>query len=151
MDNLPPPIDPGLPPLTPVTPPAGSPDAARRAGAGPAASPAAQSAKAAPKVRPQVEALEFVDDGGEAASVTLRRPFDRKGVRVATITVRRLITQELVDLVAGGTVPDLYDAYALMTGLPAAVLRGLDADDGMAVAEAAFDFLPRTLAAAYSR
>lgn len=138
MENLPPPID-DTPALTPVRPPRGSPDAARA----PAAEPAAPKPD-----EPRVAALDF--DARPSVVVPLAYPFTWEGKKVTSIAVRRLVTSEVATLCAGGKSPDPFDAYAVMTGFPAAVLRGLDSDDGSAVAEAAFDFLPRLLRDAYS-
>lgn len=138
MENLPPVID-DTPRLAPVRPPQGSPDDARSQAAEPAA----------PKVRaPEVATLEF--EARPGALVPLAYPFSWEGRKVTGIPVRRLLTSEVAALCVGGKTPDVFDAYAVMTGFPAAVLRGLDSDDGSAVAEAAFDFLPRLLRDAYS-
>ncbi|MFG1317992.1 phage tail assembly protein [Xanthobacter autotrophicus] len=142
MENLPPPID-TAPAFTPVAPPPGSPDATRRVGA-PVTAPEAP----APQARPAAAALEF--ESGRTREVPLSFPATWEGRRIGVVTVRRLITAEVAALVPDGKVPDVFEVYAVMTGLPAPVLRGLDGDDGQAVAEAAFDFLPRLLRAAYS-
>jgi hypothetical protein len=146
VDTLPPPID-AQPTLSPVPPPPGSPDALRRAG-GPQG-PTAPSADPAPApARPLVAVLEF--DARQAKTVLLDFPFQFDGRRHTEITVRRLLTCQVAELCVGGRVPEPFDVYAVMTGIPAPVLRGLDADDGQAVAEAAFDFLPRLLRDAFS-
>lgn len=139
MDTLPPVID-TTPTLTPVRPPEGSPDEGRTARA---AEPTASGRDA-----PEVAALDF--DARPGALVPLSYPFVWDGQKVTGIPVRRLLTSEVAALCAGGKTPEPFDCYAVMTGLPAAVLRGLDGDDGAAVAEAAFDFLPRLLRDAFS-
>ncbi|WP_296579594.1 hypothetical protein [Xanthobacter sp.] len=106
-----------------------------------AAAPAAAQEKPA-EPRPAA-ALVFQERATKV--VTLSFPFTWEGRLVSAVTVRRLITAEVATLTAGGTPPDAFEAYAAMTGLPATVLRGMDADDGLAVTEAAFDFLPRLL------
>lgn len=142
MEDLPPPIA-DTPSLPPVAPPIGSPDAARRTAE--AVAPAPAPAKPNP---PLVAALDFVDR--KARDVPLQYPFVLDGRRISVITVRRLLTAQVAVLCQGGKAPDPFDCYAVMTGLPAPVLRGLDGDDGQAVAEAAYDFLPLLLRAAFS-
>lgn len=140
MENLPPPID-TTPSLKPVVPPPDAPDAA--AGG---VSPVEVPPRAAP--RPQVAALEF--EGVRFRDVPLEFPFTWDGQRVDVVTVRRLLTRQVAELCPDGNAPDVFEVYAAMTGLPAPVLRGMDSDDGQAVAGAAWDFLPRLLRAAYS-
>ncbi len=123
-----------LPPVPPRAP-ADEPD------------PPPQQASRPGKAQP-VATLDFV--GERERSVPLIWPFVWDGQRVDVITVRRLITTQVANLTAGGSLPDIFDAYAAMTGFPAEVLRGLDGEDGVAVAEAAYDFLPRTWQAVYS-
>lgn len=94
---------------------------------------------------PEVAALDFVDGGDRI--VTLERPFRLDGVVVAEITVRRLTVSAVAALSRAGKVGDLYEVYSVMTGLPAPVLRGLDAGDGLEVTGAAWDFLPRRIRA----
>jgi hypothetical protein len=62
---------------------------------------------------------------------------------VAAITVRRLVTADLITL--AGRNGDHFDAYALMTGLSPATLRGLDAEDGDRLTTAAYALLPQVL------
>ncbi|WP_024277982.1 phage tail assembly protein [Xanthobacter sp. 126] len=144
MENLPPPIA-DAPSLPPIAPPAGSPDAARRNG-GPAA-PVTPAASPQP-LPPVATALDFVQR--PSRTVPLDYPFVLDGCLIDQITVRRLLTAQVAALCEGGKAPDPFDCYAVMTGLPTPVLRGLDGDDGQAVAEAAFDFLPRLLRDALS-
>ncbi|MBT9293304.1 phage tail assembly protein [Prosthecodimorpha staleyi] len=86
-------------------------------------------------------ALDFVD--AAVRVYPLARPFRHEGRIVEAITLRRLTVSEigrLRDVLGEGL--DRYDLYGLMAGLPAEVMRGLDADD-LPVVEAAYDFLPR--------
>lgn len=106
-----------------------------------AAAPAPGQEKPA-EARPAA-ALDFQERG--VKEVTLSFPFTWEGRFVSAVTVRRLITAEVAALTASGRATDAFECYAAMTGLPAPVLRGMDGDDGMAVVEAAFAFLPRLL------
>lgn len=146
-EKLPPPIDATAAALKPVAPPPGSPDFARQQGPGPVGE-AAPAPAAAPVAPPPVAALDFVGDRGK--TIPLDHPFRWDGRLIEMIEVRRLRMQHLSDLVAAGRHDDLYEVYAEMTGLPAAVLRGLDPDDGVRVTEVAFDFLPRALREAHA-
>jgi hypothetical protein len=86
--------------------------------------------------------------GGKAWSkvVPLDFPFEYEGRTVAEITVRRLTTAEMGEVASRhGDELDQWDIFAVMTGLPAAVLRGLEAGDGDEVTGVAYDFLPRTV------
>lgn len=140
FDDLPPPID-AEPKLQPVPPPEGSPDYARRHGA-PVEPEAVQSA---PVVEPPpvVAALDFV--AGRSHVIALDYPFRLDDKLIEAIEVKRLSMRAVSDLVATDRHRDLYEIYAEMTGLPAAVVRGLDADDGDRVMEAGWRFLPRVI------
>jgi hypothetical protein len=128
-----PPVEPHeQPPAPPLDPP-------------PAGGEASAPAKAAP---PEVAQLAFV--GERAKTVPLSCPFELDGQRVDQVIVRRLVTADIASLVRDGRHADLYEIYAAMTGLSAAVLRGLDADDGQQVVEAAWDFLPQSLREAHA-
>lgn len=96
----------------------------------------------------EAEELDFVGDDHHTV-VTLKHPFRRAGVVVDTITVRRLRIGEVDGVLrrVGATKVSLFDIYAQMTGLPAPVLRGLIDEDGDAVTDAAYRFLPRALKA----
>ncbi len=90
----------------------------------------------------------LVFTGGKTWSkaVPLDFPFEWDGREVTSITVRRLTTAEMGDVVGRvGADFDQWDVFAAMTGLPADVLRGLEAGDGDAVTGVAWDFLPRSL------
>jgi hypothetical protein len=145
QDDLPPPIE-ATPSLTPVIPPPGSPDAARRAGAASAA-----PVQAAPVAAPlPLERLAFTGGRKPATeTVPLDFPFERDGVLIEAVTVRRLTVADVADAVDG---PDyaqhgIWALYAAQAGLPIGVLRGLDEDDGDRVLEVARRFLPRVFAA----
>lgn len=99
-----------------------------------------------PAEKPEVAALDFLSDAGtREADIPLDHPFSLDGRDIRTIKVRKLTVIEVAEVSsrAGKTGFDLYDIYAAMTGLPAAVLRGLLDDDGEAVIGKAYDFLPR--------
>ncbi|MCX5512293.1 hypothetical protein C3941_09500 [Kaistia algarum] len=133
METLPPPIA-GEPTLKPV--PRSDRDAAAAGGpAGPIV-PAAH-----------VAVLDFLDPERLAVDIPLDHPFRLGGSEIRSVHVRRPLTAEVGEWntrVQAGTA-DTYDLYAIMTGLPAPVLRGMVADDGALVNKAAFDFLPRWL------
>lgn len=148
--TLPPPID-GTPTLSPVRPPAGSPN-----------DPAAQSQafaaaleKAASEpvpIRREVAELVFVDGASRERPVKLRFPFEWEGVRYDAVHVRRLNTDEVGRIAESMPTkgrPDPIEIYAVMTGLPASVLRALDADDGIEVSEVAAGFFPPMLKTVY--
>ncbi|CAA0128927.1 Uncharacterised protein [Starkeya nomas] len=140
---LPPPID-KEPTLTPVRPPPGSPNDPNRTG-GADASPA--EAESRPIAAAAVGDFAFVDPDKRETVVPLEHPFTLDGVRYDAIRVRRLTTAEVSAVIGNGARNiDLFDAYAAMTGLPAAVLRQrMDGEDGLAVTGACSRFLPRLL------
>ena len=90
--------------------------------------------------------LAFTGGKTWTKDVPLDFPFEWDGREVTSITVRRLTTAEMGEVVgrASGDF-DQWDVFAAMTGLPADVLRGLEAGDGDAVTGVAWDFLPRSL------
>jgi len=102
-----------------------------------------------PAVKPrEVETLDFGldEDGPRPFSVVpLKYPFRRDGQITRQIVVRRLTVGEVGEMLdtRPADLPDRFDIYSAMTGMPAPVLRGLIDIDGEAVAEACFDFLPR--------
>ena len=101
---------------------------------------------AAKPADPPVAKLEFVDAAKREKVIPVEHPFRWDGAVVTSITVRRLVTDEVADLLArtaGGGDISRYEIYAAMTGLPPAVLRGLDDEDGDRVTAACYDFLPR--------
>lgn len=94
--------------------------------------------------KPEVAVLEFV---ANKKVIPLAWPFLWEGKEVSEITIRRLTLGEVQEIVSkpAGQKLLMYDLYAIMSGLPAKVLRGLDDDDGRTVTDAAYDFLPRSL------
>lgn len=97
---------------------------------------------------PAVATLEFVNSTHQQ-KVPLKHPFRWKGQVVDFITVKRLTLGQVDIFVrrAAKTSFSTFDIYAEMTGLPADVLRGLVDEDGDAVVDVAYDFLPRPLKA----
>lgn len=78
--------------------------------------------------------------------IILEAPFEWEGRIVDQVVVRSLTTAELGDIVDDkGAAFTMWDLYAAMTGLPEAVLRGLDAVDGAEVTDAARAFFPKAL------
>lgn len=134
-ETLPPPID-AEPALKPVMPASGKPTDFGD-------SPTSGGAVVAAEPLPLVAMLDFVEPHRREVAVSLEHPFIWEGQRVDGVKVRRLISAIYGqwDASAG----DTDDLYGLMCGLPGPVIRGLDADDRRAIAEAAFPFLPRAL------
>ncbi len=101
----------------------------------------------AQKVTPRpIAKLNFRKD--MFASIVLNFPFDHPDLGgVELVEVRRLTVGEVGDILDGRRkdAPDMFDIYEAMTGLPADVLRGLEAQDGERVTGACFDFLPPLL------
>lgn len=97
---------------------------------------------------PPVATLEFVNSAHQQ-EVPLKHPFKWKGRVVDVVTVKRLTLGQVDIFVrrAAKTSFSTFDIYAEMTGLPADVLRGLVDEDGDAVVDVAYDFLPRQLKA----
>lgn len=95
----------------------------------------------------EIEKLDFLleESSDVLRNIPLKFPFNWQGNPVRTISVRRLTTGEVGNIIDNrpANVPDNFDIYGAMTGLPASVLRGLISDDGELVAEACYDFLPR--------
>ncbi|PIO98571.1 hypothetical protein [Pleomorphomonas carboxyditropha] len=90
--------------------------------------------------------LNFVSGKVWAKTVPLDFEFELEGRVVSEITVHRLTTAEMGDVVDRlGTSFTRWDLVAAMVGLPVEVLRGLEAGDGDAVMEVAIDFLPKGL------
>jgi hypothetical protein len=106
---------------------------------------ATQEAKA--PVPAEVAVIEFLNPRGMEKRVEFVHPFRWTGVCWAGVTVRRLIfaqvlhVQESAPKDADGGI-DLLEYYAVMTGLPAAVIRAMEAGDSKRLREAAYDFLP---------
>ena len=112
----------------------------------PAAASAPSAASPARSAEKETARLVFTGTAAWSKEVPLDFPFEWEGRVIDTITVRRLTTAEMGEVVtrAGGGF-DQWDVFAAMTGLPAAVLLGLEAGDGDMVTEVAWDFLPRAL------
>jgi hypothetical protein len=104
--------------------------------------PAAQRAQAD---RP-IAALKFLKPMNH--TVPLDFPFELPDVgAVEVVTVKRLTVGQMGDILdrRDPKSPDMFDIYAIMTGLEADVLRGLEAKDGERVTGVCFDFLPPLL------
>jgi len=104
--------------------------------------------KAPPEPRPVVPParLEF-EGSAHQRLIPLKFPFKHPetGEMVREITVRRLLTAEVEEAIET-VLTDGYSnfvLYARMTGLTVPILRGLMDEDGDAVTDAAYDFLPR--------
>lgn len=98
-----------------------------------------------------VAALAFLSPGAMSKTIPLEWPFAFGGVEYHSVTARRLSYAEVARVYerakdADGEVK-LIEFYAEMTGLPAAVIRGLESGDGHAVIEGCHPFLPRQLRA----
>lgn len=109
-----------------------------------AASPAAVAPSAAP-VEPIAD-LQFVGEAHRRI-IPLHFPFTLGGKMIEAITVRRLRIGDVDRFIKRAQAGSFstFDVYAEMTQLPADVLRGLIDEDGDAVTDACFDFLPRSL------
>ncbi|WP_311272394.1 MULTISPECIES: hypothetical protein [unclassified Rhizobium] len=97
---------------------------------------------------PAADVLDFVTSTHEL-SVPLKHAFRMDGKVVDKIVVKRLTLGQVDAFVrrAASASFSTFDIYAVMTGMPASVLRGLVDEDGDAVVDAAYDFLPRALKA----
>ena len=136
MEKLPPLID-ATPRLTPVRPPQGSPN--DRA--------SVEQVDAPPPVSQAGATLDFLDPAAFEKTEPLAFPFRLGGEEIRVIRIRRPTVEQVAQWTARNIrgEADTWDLYAIMTGLPAPVLRGLEVDDGGRVLEAARDFLPRWL------
>jgi hypothetical protein len=122
----------------PVAPPAG-------ALGEPAPTPDAAPALPQPK-RDEVAALQFLEPAAIERVVPLAFGFVHEGQEVRSVTVRRLSVAgvgAVMEKFGPDDDIDVYAFYAAMTGLPAAVLRGMIDDDGAEVIAAARPMLPR--------
>lgn len=103
------------------------------------------TAAQAEKPSRKIERLSFV--GAQAMrSIKLEFPFEHPLLGlVEAITVRRLTVGEVGNLLDNRNPeePDNFDIYAIMTDIPAPILRGLVDIDGEEVSQVCFDFLPR--------
>lgn len=129
-------------------PPAEMWEALDNSGTGKAKEPEKPAGKAADQAaidRP-IAALKFLKAMDQ--SVALDFPFEHPELgAVEAVTVRRLTVGQMGDILdrRDPKSPDLFDIYAIMTGLEADVLRGLEAKDGERVTGVCFDFLPPLL------
>lgn len=111
----------------------------------PGEAPAAAEAKAPPE---EIAALQFLDPLAMATQVVLDHPFahPETGAPVRHVTIRRLTFGEALalDRAAQAQGRDLknIDLFSAMTGLPAAVIRGMERGDGARVTDACVPFLP---------
>lgn len=110
------------------------------------ADPAPAEAESGEAEAVEVAVLEFVGESHER-TIDLKHPFRLNGKTVERITVRRFRIADVDGLLKriGAKKISLFDVYEHMTGIPAPVLRGLIDEDGDAVTDAAFDFLPRAI------
>ncbi|MCC3246126.1 phage tail assembly protein [Methylocystis sp. WRRC1] len=95
----------------------------------------------------EAAALDFLDPAAMSATVDLAFPFRLDGREVRMVTIRRLSFGEALRLseraqAAGRAVTNM-DFFAAMTGLPAAVIRGMEAGDADRLTDACLPFLPR--------
>ncbi|WP_146617396.1 hypothetical protein [Agrobacterium sp. MS2] len=93
-----------------------------------------------------IEELDFVGDA-HLKIVHLAHPFRWKGDIKTEIIVQRLRIGDVDRFIrrAGLGSFSTFEVYAEMTGFPASVLRGLVDEDGDAVTDACYDFLPPSL------
>jgi hypothetical protein len=96
-----------------------------------------------------VAVLEFLDPAAMTKTVVLSFPFylggDVPRRLVGELIVRRLSYAQVArvyERAAGGGEVKLVEFYAEMTGLPAAVLRALEASDAQRIVDACHPFLP---------
>lgn len=89
--------------------------------------------------------LNFISPAFKSV-ITLLYPFEHPSTgEVAEVTIRRLTVGEVGEILdrLDQSTRDNFDIYAVMTGLPADVLRGLIDIDGEEVSRVCYDFLPR--------
>lgn len=114
------------------------------------------SGRAGPAAAPDdVAAIEFLDPAARAREIAFAFPFVCDGREVRGVTARRMTGAEVMRVsetapkdAEGGVA--LLHFYAAMTGLPAGVIRALDADDHQALHEGCYPFLPRSITGAIS-
>ncbi|MBY6244029.1 hypothetical protein [Methylosinus sp. Sm6] len=117
-----------------------------------AAAEIAAPAREAP-APPLVAVLDFLEPEAVRKETPFRFPFRLDGREVRSFVARRLLLVEVGGLVARAQSQgdiDPIEFYAVMTGLPAPVIRGLEADDGELLVETCYPFLPRIAQAAIS-
>lgn len=108
--------------------------------------PEGDTPKPAPRPAVPPAKLEF-EGSAHVRIIPLKFPFKHPetGEMVREIAVRRLLTAEVEEEIET-VLADGYSnfvLYARMTGLSVPILRGLIDEDGDAVTDAAYDFLPR--------
>tara|TARA_R110002020_G_scaffold15555_33_gene55412 strand:- start:2373 stop:2834 length:462 start_codon:yes stop_codon:yes gene_type:complete len=108
-----------------------------------AASPGTDSAerKPQPMLEKEVAELDYVD-GVPERRVPLQNKFRLDGQVIEEVRVLALTPAEVANILTQVETPDVYDFYAVMTKLPAAVVRGMRGQDGERVTVACYDFLP---------
>ncbi len=98
---------------------------------------------------PLVAALRFVAADAMAKTIPLECPFEWDGTVYSSVTARKLTYAEVTRVYERAKDGDgevkLIEFYAEMTGLPAAVIRGMESGDAQAVVEGCYPFLPRQL------
>lgn len=106
---------------------------------------ATEATTPAPTLPPAAK-LNFVGGKAWSTTVPLDFPFDLEGRVVEEVSLHRLTTAEMGEIVDRlGTTFTRWDMVAAMSGLPVEVLRGMEAGDGDRVMEAGFHFLPHSL------
>lgn len=97
---------------------------------------------------PLAAVLEFEEPESMVKEEPLKHPFRWKGEWLRKISIRRLTFAEAmrvtVDAQKAGREITNIDLFAAMTGLPAQVIRGMEAGDGDRVTNACLPFLPLT-------
>jgi hypothetical protein len=98
--------------------------------------------------RPQIALLEFEEPEKMLAEQSLKHPFRWNGEWLRKVKIRRLTFAEAmrVSETARNEGRELtnIDLFAAMTGLPAAVIRGMEAGDGDRVTNACLPFFPQS-------
>ena len=107
----------------------------------PAPEQQAEAAASAPRKPLEVAALEFLDADAVRASIQLAHPFRWDGREVRSIEVRRVSALAISEALPAFRAEDDFALYAVMTGLPAPVLRGLLREDREALMAAASPLL----------
>lgn len=96
---------------------------------------------------PEEAILEFENPEAMIKVEPLNHPFRHKGDWLREVTIRRMTFAQAMrasqEAQAAGRELTNVDLFAAMTGLPAGVIRGMEASDGERVTDACLDFLPR--------
>ena len=127
-------------------PPVDQWEALDNSGRKPAAAPTAHQDTVVAESAEPIAELQFLGST-HMKELTLQHPFMRDGVTVSAITVRRLRIGDIDRFIKRARTGSFstFEIYAEMTRLPVDVLRGLIDEDGDAVTDACYDFLPRSL------